>query len=137
MSQASEAVQRITYARLTAIGALPYPVYDEPPESPGFPYVTIGEAIESARNTFGRTGRSVLATVNVWSRSGPDAAQDGFGEALGIAGLIDGLLDDYEPADTDGWHVDVVAFEQSQNLRDPDGITRRVLLQYRFLVEAV
>lgn len=134
MSQAAEAAQRMIYARLN--GAISCPVYDEPPETPTFPYVTIGDALTTARNTMGRTGRSLLCEIDAWSRSGADAAQDGYGEALGIAGEIDALLDDYEPpAPVDGWTFNLVAFEQQQTLRDPDGITRRVMLNYRVLVE--
>lgn len=133
MSQASEATQRMIYTRLS--GAISCPVYDEPPETPTFPYVTIGDAQEVMRNTIGRTGRNVLTDVNVWSRSGADASQDGYAEALGIAAEVDALLDDYEPAPVDGWVVVLVQFEQQQTLRDPDGVTRRVLINYRVLVE--
>lgn len=134
MSQASEAAQRAFFAALD--GAISAPVLDEPGENPAFPYVTIGDAIETARNTMGRTGRNVLAQVDVWSRSGSDFGQDGYGEAKRIAGEIDSVLDDATPADTDGWSFVSVAFETSQYVRDPDGITRHGILQYRVFVEA-
>jgi hypothetical protein len=85
----------------------------------------------------GKTGRSVLMNVDVWSRSGPDAAQDGFAEAHTVAGLIDGILDNTAPSlAADGWVCVICQLERSQPVRDNDGVTRLVRMQYRWLVEA-
>ena len=130
---ASEAAQRVILAALD--GVISCPVYDEPPQDATFPYVTIGDAIETKRNTFGKTGRDVLASIDVWSRSGPDASQDGYGEALGIGSAIDVILDGYDPGSIFGWVFVSCDFEQQIPMRDPDGVTRHVHMEYRLRVE--
>lgn len=136
MSTSATAVQRAFYAALAG-NLAGVPVYDEPPETASLPYVTIGEAVETQRNAFGRTGRKVSATIHVWTRSGGDFSQGGFAQGLGIAGTIDALLDDAAlDLSADGWADVSCDFQQSQTLRDPDGVTRHVVLTYEVLVEA-
>ena len=136
MSTSATAVQRAFYAALAG-NLAGVPVYDEPPETASLPYVTIGEAVETQRNAFGRTGRKVSATIHVWTRSGGDFSQGGFAQGLGIAGTIDALLDDAAlDLSADGWADVSCDFQQSQTLRDPDGLTRHVVLTYEVLVEA-
>jgi hypothetical protein len=136
----SLAAQRAIYTALngnltdpTTSGVVP--VYDEPPENAAFPYVTIGPCITTPRNTFGRRGRQLIAQIDVWSRSGPDAAQDGWLEAKTIGGEIDALLDWTTPAASDGWNFVGCQFERSQEKREPDGITRSLVMEYRLWVE--
>src|SRR5690348_5773784 len=92
------ATQRALYTALNGVLTDPegggiVPVYDEPPETAGFPYITLGSATTTARNTFGNPGRLVMAQLDVWTRSGPDAGQDGWLQAKTIAGEIDFILD--------------------------------------------
>lgn len=131
----AEAVQAAFYTTLS--GNVGVPVYDEPPETTDLPYVTIGEAVETLRNTMGRTGRKVSATIHVWARSGGDSSQGGFAQGLGIAGQIDALLDNATlNLSADGWDAVACDFQQLQTLRDPDGITRHIVLTYEVLAEA-
>ena len=130
---AANAVQAAFYAALNGnVGA---PVYDEPPETADLPYVTIGEATTTRDNRFGQTARQVLAGVHVWSRSGGDFDQAGFLEGNTIAATVDGLLDGAHLSLV-GWTAVGCDLDQSQTLRDPDGITRHVVLTYRVWVEA-
>lgn len=130
---AANAVQQAFYTALNGnVGA---PVYDEPPETTNLPYVTIGEATTTRDNRFGLTARIVSATVHVWSRSGGDFSQTGFLQGNTIAASVDAILDNARLALT-GWTMVGCDMDQSQTLRDPDGITRHVVLTYRVWVEA-
>lgn len=130
---AANAVQAAFYTTLNGnVGA---PVYDEPPETADLPYVTIGEATTTHDNRFGLTARQVVANVHVWTRSGGDSAVAGFLEGNTIAAAVDSLLDG-QPLTLTGWGAVACNLEQSQTLRDPDGITRHVVLTYRVFVEA-
>ena len=130
---AENAVQAAFYTLLNGhVGA---PVYDEPPETADLPYVTIGEATTTFDNRFGLTARQVVANVHVWTRSGGDFNQAGFLAGNTVAAAVDALLDDASLALT-GWTAVGCNLEQTQTLRDPDGITRHVVLTYRVYVEA-
>jgi hypothetical protein len=137
---ASLAVQRAVYAALS--GHLTDPVtsagvgvYDQVPDNTAFPYVQMCAAAETASNTFGRTGRSVLYQVDVWTRSGADATADGWYQAKNIAGQIDALLDGATPSTSDGWATIIIQFESSKENELADGITRRVMMEYRAILE--
>lgn len=131
---AANSVQAAFYTLLNGnVGA---PVYDEPPENAALPYVTIGEATTTRDNRFGQTGRQVLAGVHVWTRSGGDFDQTGFLAGNTIAAAVDAILDDATLGLGGGWRAVGCDLDQSQTLRDPDGITRHVVLTYRVWVEA-
>ena len=137
---ASLAVQRAVYTALNGaltdpVSSAAVPVYDQVPDNIAFPYVQMCTAAETASNTFGRTGRSVLYQVDVWTRSGTDAAADGWYQAKNIAGQVDSLLDDTFPAPSDGWTTIIIQFESSRESELADGITRRVMMEYRALLE--
>ncbi len=89
-----------------------------------FPYVTIGGDTATPRDTKTGFGASVLARIDVWSRSG------NFLEAKSIGSLIAGLLHHRPMTIAGGWHVMTV--QQSETyLIDPDGVTKRGLLMFR------
>ena len=111
------------------------PVYDEPPESAGFPYVQLGPCITSPQNRFGRRGRIVLCQIDVWTRSGTDSAQSGWYEGKVIAGQIEALLDQTQPAASDGWNFVDVEFHRSHQKTEADGITRHLILEYQMFLE--
>jgi len=139
-SLAGLAVQRVTYAALHGaltdpVTSAVVPVVDQPTETSAFPYVELTTFIETGRDTFNHTGRSVLATIDVWSRSGPDAAQDGWGQARQIAGQIDVLLHASVHAPSDGWTFVSYLLDTTQDRPLSDGITRAVTLEYRVLLE--
>lgn len=140
MSVASLAVQRAIYTALNGhltdpVTSAGVPVYDQVPDNITFPYVEMCSAAETARNTFQHTGRSVLFQVDVWTRSGTDATADGWYQAKNIAGQIDSILDDSFPAPSDGWATVIIGFESSKESELADGMTRRVMMEYRALLE--
>ena len=72
-------LQAALYARLTGDAALMADisgVYDGPREGTAYPYVVLGEVIETADNALGQFGSESLVTLHVWSRA------QGFKEGL-------------------------------------------------------
>lgn len=102
-------------------------VYDEVPDAPTFPYVTVGDGqvlgndIEDCGE-----GSEVNLQVDVWSRA------VGYPEVKRIAAAIRAALKAI-PTLT-GFNVSVVEFLQVRFLRDPDGKTRHAALQFRYLI---
>jgi hypothetical protein len=124
-------VQRAFYSRLaadTALGDLVAGVHDEVPEPAEYPYVVVGEAIETPRNWHGGFGREVVETLHIWSR------YRGFAEALNIATRITQLLD-HQPLSLPGHRVISVRHEFLQTLRDPDPAIRHVPQRFRIVTE--
>lgn len=139
-TMAALATQRRIYAALSGhltdpVGAAPVPVVDQPIENQPFPYVQLMSFIETPRNTFNHTGRTVLAQIDVWTRSGTDAAQDGWGQGRTIAGQIDVLLDATIPGASDGWTFTFCQFDSSKDRPLADGLTRGITLEYRVWLE--
>lgn len=123
-------IQSALYRRLTAPDAdLGAAVYDYVPEGEAlsWPYVTIGEAIETPANAHDFLGRDTTITVHVWSK------YRGFAEANGVAAAVTALLD-HRPGELDvgdGHYVTSVRSEFSQTLRDTDPAIRHVILRFR------
>ncbi len=63
-------------------------IYDEPPKSAAFPYVTLGEARVNDFSTGSERGEEHQLTLHAWSRQG------GHKEAHLIAGALLQALDD-------------------------------------------
>lgn len=123
-------IQTALYQCLTAEGAdLGAAVYDHVPEpdAASWPYVTIGEAIETPANAHSFLGRDTTITVHVWSR------QRGFAEGNQVANRVTALLD-HRPAELDvgdGQYVTSLRFEFGQTLRDEDPEVRHVVTRFR------
>lgn len=124
-------IQTALYQRLTAEGAaLGAAVYDYVPEgdAASWPYVTIGEAIETPVNAHDFIGRDTTIYLNVWSR------YRGFTEANQVANRLTAILD-HRPDALDlgaGQYVTAIRFEFSQTLRDgEDPRIRRVSIRFR------
>lgn len=125
------AVQRAIFGTLTGdpeLMARVSGVFDEVPEDAEFPYVVIGEATSTPRNTLTGHGRETVVTLHVWSR------YQGFTEALEIADRITGLLD-HQPLEVPGHTHIATRFEFSETLRDSDPRIRHVPLQFRVVTE--
>ncbi|GAA1469948.1 DUF3168 domain-containing protein [Nocardiopsis exhalans] len=124
-------IQTALYQRLTApdadLGAAVYDYVPEPDDA-SWPYVTIGEAIETPANAHDFLGRDTTLYLNVWSR------YRGFAEANAVANQLTALLD-HRPAELNvgpGQYVTSVRFEFSQTLRDgEDPRIRRVAIRFR------
>ncbi|WP_431888735.1 DUF3168 domain-containing protein [Nocardiopsis alba] len=128
---ALDAVQAALYARLTGdaeLMALVSGVYDDVAEGTPYPYVALGESMETPDNTHDGKGRSTVVTLHVWSRYA------GFTEATRIAGRLVELLDERPLNVTGRTHIST-RFEFSQTLRDPDPRLRHVPVRFRVSTE--
>lgn len=125
---ASSAIQAVVFAALTADSAfmtlIGSRLYDHVPDNKVFPYVTLGESFASPYRTHSRPGEASLFRLHVWSRA------KGFKEGQLIAEAIRPLLD--------GQHFETADFTfaalwegPSQALRDPDGISRHIVIDFR------
>lgn len=124
-------LQTALYERLAAdqtLAGMVQGVFDHVPEPVAYPYVVVGEAVETPRNHHGGYGREVLATLHVWS------AYRGFAEALRIAARLVELLDHRDLAAA-GHATVAVRHEQTLTLRDPDPKIRHVPVSFRVVTE--
>ncbi|MET9516386.1 DUF3168 domain-containing protein [Streptomyces sp. NPDC002994] len=126
-------VQQALYARLTGDAALMDTitgVYDYVPEADVYPFVVIGEAVETPDNRHGGFGRQTVVTLHVWTQ------HRGHSKGLAIAAKITGLLD-HQPLTIPAMDHIVTRFEFSQTLTDPEppGDIRHVVLRYRVVTE--
>ncbi|MFF0426909.1 DUF3168 domain-containing protein [Streptomyces sp. NPDC004520] len=127
------AVQSALYARLKADAALlgkVSGVYDFVPEDVAFPYIVIGEAIETPDNSHDRYGRQTVHTLHVWDQ------YRGFKRVLQIGGLVNALLD-HQPLTIPGLAHVATRYEFGQPLTDPTppGDIRHLVLRYRIVTE--
>ncbi|WP_240802402.1 DUF3168 domain-containing protein [Streptomyces sp. A0642] len=112
------------------LSALVSGVYDYVPETAAYPFVVIGEAIETPANAHDRFRRETVMTLHVWSQ------HRGHSQGLGIAARITALLD-HQPLTIPGLAHVVTRYEFSQTLTDPEppGDIRHVVLRYRVITE--
>lgn len=120
-------VQGAMFARIKADAVLNAAiggrVYDEPPEGAAYPYVVLGDGVETPDNEVAAFASRVAATLHVWS------AYRGFREALVIAGHLIRVLD-RQPLVVEGRGVVAVRHEQTITLRDPDSDVRHVVVRF-------
>lgn len=126
-------VQLAIYARLTGDSALMdliSDVFDYVPETAAYPFIVIGEAIETPDNRHGGFGRQTVVTLHVWTQ------HRGHSKGLAIAAKVTALLD-HQPLTITGLDHIVTRFEFSQTLTDPEppGDIRHVVLRYRVVTE--
>ena len=126
-------VQAAVYARLTGDATLTgmiSGVYDYVPENAAYPFVVIGEALETPDNRHGGFGRQTVITLHVWSR------YQGYAQVLRIGARVTALLD-HQPLDMPGLSWIATRFEFSQTLTDPEppGDIRHLVLRYRIVTE--
>lgn len=116
MTDASWALQRAVFRRLTEALAPNVPVLDSVPPTQPFPYVTIGANTSTADNTKTTTGQAHTVNVIAHSRNA------GRKQVLEILGTVrEALLG--APLDIEGHHHIDTAFEFSSTDLDPDGQT--------------
>jgi hypothetical protein len=105
-------------------------IYDEPPKSAAFPYVTLGEARMADFSTGTETGEEHQLTLHAWSR------QSGHKEAHAIAGALLQALDDAPLTLTDHSLVNF-RFAVADVRREADGRTYHALVRFRAVTEPV
>lgn len=128
-------VQMALYAKLTADATLMARitgVHDYVPEAAAYPYIVVGEAIETPDNAHDRFGRQTVHTLHVWDQ------YQGFKRVLEIGARVNALLD-HQPLTITGLHHVVTRYEFSQPLVDPegDGDIRHLVLRYRVVTEQI
>lgn len=101
-------------------------VVDHVAEATGYPYIQIGEAIDTPQGAHDRFGARTAVTWHIWSTF------HGFEEALDIRGDLLRVFD-HQPLTVAGHHTVVVRHEQTVTIRDPDPDIRHVAV--RFAVE--
>jgi len=103
-------------------------VYDEPPRSAAFPYVTLGETRITDYSTGGEAGAEHQLTLHAWSRQG------GHKEAHVIAGALLQALDD-APLTLAGHTLVNFRFAVADVRREADGRTYHALVRFRAVTE--
>jgi len=103
-------------------------IYDEPPRSAAFPYVTLGEARIADFSAGGDAGEEHLLTLHAWSRQG------GHREAHTIAGALLQALDDAPLALSDHRLINF-RFSVADVRREADGRTYHALVRFRAVTE--
>jgi len=105
-------------------------VYDEPPRSVSFPYVTLGEGRMADWSTSSEPGEEHEITLHAWSRQG------GHREAHLIAGALLQALDDAPLALADHRLVNL-RFAVADVRREADGRTYHALVRFRAVTEPI
>ena len=105
-------------------------IYDEPPATAAFPYVTLGEARVSDFSAGDDAVQEHQLTLHAWSRQG------GHKEAHMIAGALLQALDD-APLSPDGHQLVNLRFSLADIRRESDGRTYHALVRFRAVTEPV
>ncbi|MGI5443825.1 DUF3168 domain-containing protein [Streptomyces shenzhenensis] len=126
-------VQGAILARLTADSTLMGLItgaFDWVDGNPPFPYVHLGEAIETPDNTHDSHGSQTLVTLHVWSK------YRGFKQALTIASRLRALLE-HQPLKIPGHDHVATYFVSLIPLTDPEppGDIRHVPVAFRVLTK--
>lgn len=133
MSTAAVALRAAIHDALVADGALTAllggpKVYDQPPKSVTFPYVTLGETRVEDFSTDDDASEQHRLVLHAWSRQG------GHREAHMIAGALLQALDD-APLHPDGHHLVNLRFSVADIRREADGRTYHALVRFRAVTE--
>lgn len=126
-------IQGAIVAALKADGVLPSVVggrvYDAPPNSPQFPYITIGDGSLSPELGEQTDAAETIMQIDVWSRA------VGYPEARQISKAIIAALHDDDLTVPNQRNVSIL-LQTANYLRDPDGLTRRAALTFQILTDA-
>lgn len=103
-------------------------VLDFVPEDQPYPYVVIGETVETPDNTHDSHGSNSVITLHVWSQ------YRGYSQALTIATRLRALLE-HRPLTVAGHRHVATYFVSQQTLTDPEppGNIRHVPISFRVL----
>jgi hypothetical protein len=133
MSDPSLALQGAVVARLKAdapVAALiGTRVYDEVPTSATFPYVVVGDGQVIGDDDDCADVSEVTFQVHAWTRSPADT---GWPKSKQIAAAVRTAMK--APFTLVGFDVLLGEFTQIQFLKDPDGLTRHAMVEFRFLI---
>lgn len=125
-----DAVRSVLLADALLSGML-HGVLDSVPENQAFPYIALGDVVETPADAHDRFGSETLLTLHVWSR------YRGFAQALTIAARVRQVLD-HAPLTIPGHRWTWTRFVSLQTLTDPEppGDVRHVPMTFRIGTEA-
>ena len=105
-------------------------VFDWVKEGQAYPYIVIGEAIETPDNAHDSHGSNTVITLHVWSK------YRGYAQALTIAARLRALLE-HRPLTIAGHRHVATYFVSQQTLTDPEppGDIRHVPVSFRVLTQ--
>lgn len=103
-------------------------VFDDVPEGTQYPYVVVGEAYGTPRNSHDRHGRRNIETLHIWSD------YHGYSEVNSIADRVIKLLD-HQALTVTGHDVVLAHYEFAQTVEDPDPDIRHLVLRFAFTTE--
>lgn len=131
MSDPSLALQSSIITALKAASAVTtlvsVRIFDDVPTAPGFPYIAYGEGQTVGDDTDGcGDGSEIFVDINVWSRT------IGFTECKRIADAVRTALK--TAPSISGATVSVVEYRGTRYLRDPDGLTKHAIVEFRYLI---
>lgn len=114
----------------TQLTGLVQGVFDGVEEGQPYPYIEIGESIETPDNTHDSHGSNTVITLHVWSK------YRGYAEAVTIATRLRALLE-HRPLTIAGHRHVATYFVSQQTLTDPEppGDIRHVPISFRVLTE--
>jgi hypothetical protein len=105
-------------------------IYDQVPDAPVFPYVTVGDCQVLPDKADCIDGSQIFPQVDVWTRS------TGYPETKTIASQVLAALDDQtDELVVDGYLLVVFEFHEVRYVRDPDGITRHGIMTFHGLLQ--
>lgn len=121
--------QRLSgYAPLTAIVGLG--VYDMPPSTAKYPYVTIGEDDIIQEDVSCKRSHLVILEVNGWTD------YRGYKDVKNIAQAVEDALHDY-PLTVDGYRLISLTHRNTQFMRGPDGLLSHSVSVFAAYIEAL
>lgn len=103
-------------------------IYDDVPDGALFPYVQVGDGDELSEDADCITGFDISLDIDIWSR------KKGFPEAKQISDAVRTALVEVEMSIATNALV-YFQHRQTRFLRDPDGLTKHVVITFEAFVE--
>lgn len=103
-------------------------VFDETPPNTAFDYITFGPTLEGPDNTFGLRGYDLVMHMDIWTQ------KPGFKNAQATLARMNQLLDQQVLPLATHTHI-YTMYDQSQPLREPDGLTRHLSVRYKIMTQ--
>ncbi|TMI98478.1 MAG: DUF3168 domain-containing protein [Alphaproteobacteria bacterium] len=105
-------------------------IYDAAPKGAEFPHASMGGVQVLPDKGDAVDGAEAFFTIDAWSQNAK-----GFGEVMNVARVIAAALDDAELVLAGGVRLVDLTAESIHTLRDPDGITRHAVINFKALTE--
>jgi len=121
--------QAALYTALISSGTCGGRVYDQVPENPVFPYVTIGDEQHVDDSTQCQDGWEIYPDVHVWSRPVNGSKAEVKTLAAGVVEAVKAI------SLVQGFTLVSIHHETSRFLRDPDGKTEHAAITFRAVLD--